>query len=880
MEVITSHTNADFDTLASMVAAKKLYPEARIVFPGSMEKGLRDAVKSFPMPVEIDRLKDIDLSKVTRIILVDISSSARIGPFKELLGRAGLELHVYDHHPARKSDIYPDLKVIEPYGSTTTILTHIIIERDIALSPDEATILMSGIYEDTGSLTFPSTTTKDYGAAAHLLSCGADLKVVSELLDHSLTHDDVRFLNDFIETETTFTVGGTDVVVAAGSVEGYHDDISVLAHKLIEIDSLKTLFLLGDTGDRVHLVARSSLTEVDAGLIADALGGGGHRHAASATLKGVSLIEAREKLVRAIKELVAPRALASEMMSAPPITVCIGDAISEAEKKILRYNVNAVPVIKIEEGKSLLAGIITRQTVSKAVYHGLGKEPVGDYMTTEYETVSPGTSLDEVRAQVFKYGQRLLPVLEEGALVGVITRTDLLKLLQDELIETPTQERPSKKKRKVENLLREMLPRELVELLKDAGEVAEELGFKAYAVGGFVRDVVLRRKNLDIDIVVEGDGKRFASEFGKRHGAKVRCHDRFKTAVVKFSDAPYAGLDIDIATARLEYYEEPGALPTVELSSLKLDLYRRDFTINTLAIELNPQRFGLLIDFFGAQVDIKGKSIRAIHNLSFVEDPTRILRAVRFSERFGFAIAKQTRNLIKNTIKLDIFKSLSGTRLQGELRNILKEEIASPALQRLDELGLLVLIDPHLKWDDSMARLFERARDTLAWYRLLYREEPVDKWLVLFLALTDQLDEIELNALSSRLKMAGKKLCAVLGARPRGREALQMMRRMKGDSAISPSQIYHLLRPLPLEVILYMMEKGDDESVKESISDYITTYQDVETILTGEDLIAFGMVAGPKVGEALDGLLDGRLNGEIVTREDEESFVRDLLEKG
>ncbi len=867
MEVITSHTNADFDTIASMVAAKKLYPDAHIVFPGSLEKPLREALSSLSLPFEIEKLKNIDLSKVTRLILVDIRSSARIGRFSDLVGRDGVDIHIYDHHPETKDSIRGSVEVIGEYGSTSTILTLIIKERALPLSSNEATILMAGIYEDTGSLSYRSTTVKDYSAAAFLLESGADLVRVSELLSNEMTPDEVDTLNRFLKSETKYSVGGVDVVIAEGYVEKHKEDVSIIAHRLSEIDSPGALFMLADAGDRIHLVARSAVNEVNAGLVAIELGGGGHPSAASATLKGLSLIEAKERLVRAIKKCVIPKTVARDMMSSPTITVAPQTTIEEAEKKILRFNINAVPVC---EGGVML-GILTRQTASKAVYHKLSKRIVSEYMTTEYETVLPETSIDDIRIKIFSHGQRLLPVVDSSAMIkGVITRTDLLKLLQDELVEHPGRGDTGRRTRSLKNLMGERLPEWVMKLLKDAGETASELGFRAYAVGGFVRDMILRRDNLDIDIVIEGDGIVFAKEFAARQGFHVRSHERFKTAVLITPD----GFQVDVATARLEYYEEPGALPTVELSSLKLDLYRRDFTINTLALEITPPKFATLIDFFGAQSDIKDKTIRAIHNLSFVEDPTRILRAVRFSERFGFGIAKQTLNLIKNTLKLDCYRQLSGARLRDELKNILKEDIAASALTRLSELGVLNLIDPDIKWDTRMEALFERARDTLAWYRLLYRKEPVKVWLVLFLALTDQVEDASLMALAGRLTIEGRRTREILGARGQGIDALNRLRR---DTSLIASECYRLLDPLPLEVTLYLMERSEDESVKKVFSDYITRQRGTGTLLNGADLMKMGVTEGPEIGLLLSAILGKRINGEIETKEEEEGFVRAAL---
>ncbi len=863
MEVISTHTNADFDTLASMIAAKKLYPAAHIVFPGSLEKKLKEGLERLSLPCKIEKIKEIDLEAVTRLILVDVRQAARIGPFAGIIDRKGLDIHIYDHHPATDRDLSGSVEVVRPYGSTTTVMAEVIRKKGIELTSEEATVLMAGIYEDTGFLTYPSTTVQDFEAAGFLLKKGADLSAVSDLLKRELTPAEVSLLNKLLESQTTYTVGGIEVVIAEVSLESYRGDISVLAHKVRDIEGMATLFMLADSGDRVHIVARSRVSAVNVGLVLKDLGGGGHAHAASATLKGMTLIQAKEALLSALKKRLLPLKTAGEIMSYPPITLERKARVSDAVAFMRRYNINAAPVVKDKK----VEGVITRQTVDRALYHGLGASPVGDFMTEEFQTVRAGASVEEVREIFIGYGQRLIPVLKDKKVVGVLTRTDILKLLQEELRERPG---AGVKKRGLKNLMRERLPSWLLEILKEMGETADSLGSTAYVVGGFVRDLLLRRENLDVDIVIEGgDGITFAREYARRRGLRVRAHKRFKTAVLIFPD----GFNIDVATARLEYYERPGALPTIEQSSLKLDLYRRDFIINTLAVELNPKRFGALTDFFGAQRDLKEKKIRALHSLSFVEDPTRAFRAVRFSEKFGFKIDAHTLNLIKNAVKLNVFAHLSGPRLLDELRHILEEETAAKSVKRLHELGLLPLVHKKITWNGESEKLFERAVKTLEWHRLLFTGEKALGWLVLFLAMTDALTEREFSALTTRLSVEGKRARAVVETRSEGLRALKKI----NSGVLKKSEIYELLKPVPVETVIYLMAKAGSEGVKRALSSFITKSKETETILKGNDLTPLGVKPGPEMGTILKALLYGKIDGTVVTREDEVEFVKEYI---
>jgi tRNA nucleotidyltransferase (CCA-adding enzyme) len=614
LTVITTHVNADFDAFASMLAAQKIYPEALVVFPGSQEKNLRDFfVKSMVYLYNIVRIKDIDLNAVKRLILVDTRQASRIGKFASIVDRPRLEIHIYDHHPSMPDDLSGSVEVIQMTGATISILTQILGDKEIPITPEEATIMALGLYEDTGSFTFISTTQDDYFAAAYLLSKGANLNVVSDIITREMTPEQVSLLNDMIEALNHHTVNGIDLAITGVSSETYIGDFAFLVHKLKDMQHLEVIFALASMENRVYMVARSRLPEVDVGEIAMAFGGGGHPSAASATIRGRTLIQVEEKLLGLLNRFINPKRSAKDLMSSPAIHVEPAVTLKEAAESLTRYNVNVVVVVESDE----LLGMISRQVIEKGLHHKLEDVPVREYMTTDIDTVRPDGTLSEIQEKIIGNKQRLLPVVENGRVVGVITRTDLLNTLVSERARIPEYEiesaewEPGVRKKRVTKFLTERLPAEIIELLRGIGSVADSLDYNAYAVGGFVRDIFLYQENLDIDVVIEGDGIEFAKALTAALGGRARSHEAFRTAVVILPN----GRKIDVATARLEYYTSPAALPTVETGSIKLDLYRRDFTINTLAIKLNPDGFGTVIDFFGAQQDLKRKVIRVLHNL-------------------------------------------------------------------------------------------------------------------------------------------------------------------------------------------------------------------------------------------------------------------------
>ena len=879
MDVITTHLGADFDAFASMLAAKKLYPEALIAFPGSPEKGLRDFfVTSALYALDITPATEIDLAKVSRLILVDTRQRDRIGVFQEIVDDPKVEIIVYDHHPASPNDIERGQTHIARTGACTTLMVEMLREKGISLSPDEATILMLGIYEDTGSLKFVSTTPRDLVAAAWLLEQGASLGVVSDLLIKEMTTEQVLLLHDLIRSTTHHRINGTDVHVATASSDTYVGDMAVVVHKLRDLENYNVLFVLISMEDRVYLVARSRLENVNAGEIARRFGGGGHPSAASATLKGMTLTEAKEALLKILHEAIPPELVARTVMSSPSILVHEKALIKDAQTLMTRYNINGLVVVDESER---ISGILTRQTVEKAAYHGLERSEVQQLMTTEFHTVAPDDSFEKVQRFVIGENQRLLPVVEKGRVLGVITRTDVMRIFRERVGEKvkegvlPTLSHPARQKQ-IRKLMAERLPSHVYAFLKKAGEIGDEMGIQVYGVGGFVRDLLLRRDTFDIDMVVEGDAVAFAERLAVLTNGVSRKHRKFKTANLSLPE----GFHVDIASARLEYYDRPAALPTVTHSSLKLDLFRRDFTINTLAVHLNPGSFGQLIDFFGAQEDLREKRIRVLNNLSFVEDPTRILRAIRFEQRFGFRLGKHTLNLMKHAVRSGFLDLLSGKRLFNELVLIFEEEDPVTVLKRMDELGVLKAIHPKLKINDRIINVLRLVGETLAWYHLLFQRQKIDPWVVYLFALTDYTHPDVLARVMERLKIPAKYRLKWLDERKEGMIRLAQLKKRLKAGRCPPSGVYETLRPLHLNTILFMLAKADTQTVKREISAFVTNYSKVKISLKGNDLKQLGIPQGPVYQEIFQTLLKLRLDGKISSREGEIAWIVKHVKNG
>lgn len=875
MDVIATHSNADFDGLASMVAARKLFPEAKLILPGGGQETVRKFLSVHDLGVI--KLKDIALSQITRLVLVDTQDSDRIGALKSCIGNPAIEVVVFDHHvePDPSCTGCSKQSIVESVGATTTLLVEQLRRLHIPVTPFEATVMALGLYEETGSFIFTSTTSRDLEAGAFLIAAGADLNIVAETLHRPLDPDAVALLNDLLEHSEVHYLEGRKVLVATSTVDRCRGEAAGVVHRLAELEGVDAVIVAVMMADRVEVIGRSRRPEVDVGWVAREFGGGGHAVAAAAAVKGRTLAEIKERIVHLLTTHYRPTLLAQDVMTHPVKTIAVDTSVTEAGQRMTAYGLNVFPIL---DEKDHYIGLVSRESIQKALFHRLDKLAVRDIMQTDAYSAQPDTPFHEIETAMIERNQRFVPIITDAKIVGVITRTDLLRTLHDDVLkvarmrtmrQNETEIESGGSRRNIERLLRSRLPQRLVTVIEEAGHLADRCGVPLFVVGGCVRDLLLGIENLDLDLVVEGDGIAFARKLGEVLRARVKVHERFGTAIVLSAD----GFRLDVATARTEYYEYPTALPTVEQSSIKKDLHRRDFTMNALAVRLNGKGFGDVLDFYGGQRDLNDKVIRVLHGLSFVEDPTRVFRAIRFESRFGFRLGKDTAALIAGAVKMNLFERLSGHRLLEELKLLLSEREPKQAIKRLAELHLLKFIHQKLSWSDRLNKLLDALDETIDWYRLLYLNRKMETWLVYMMGFLELLPERAVKDVLKRFPFSEQEAARLKMARV---GCHKVIRRLATKRSLKPAEAYRLLLGLSDETLLLLMAKSKGETVKRQVSAFLTTYQQVKPILTGADLKAMGLKPGPKFKEILDRLLDARLNGEIKTESEERELVTKL----
>lgn len=878
--LITCHSNADFDALAAMCAAALIYGPCDVLFPGTQEANLQtfyQELKERPGAAPgctflDDRVPDF--SKYGRLVSVDTRRRSRLRHVWPLLDNPGTRIEVWDHHPETSDDVHAHVCHAEICGAVTTLLIEEIQKRNIAVSRETATVLGLGIYSDTGSFSFSSVTQRDFAAAGWLLGRGMDINIISEKTAFSMTKEHIQALNALLESAQTYHINGADVVLAEATLDSYLDDFAFLAHKMMEMEKFDILFAIGRMDDRIQIVARSRSHAVNVGAVCSAFGGGGHAYAASASVRDKTLSEVRDGILTQLYLQEEGEKTARDYMSQPAIGIEEGHTIAEADELMLHFGLKTMPVFAPMTRRC--TGLIDSQITQKAIAHGLAGAPLTDYMRRNLKTLPVTATLRDITTVIVGARQRLVPIVSgDSSVVGVVSRTDLINIFAQEPGRmNPTDRAP--KSRNMGRTMRDRLPKDVLDILEKAGALGRSRQTPVYVVGGFVRDLLLKTPNHDIDLVVEGDGIGFARAFAGVLGGRVRVHKKFLTSVVIFPGAGGKEERVDVATARLEYYESPAALPTVEHSSIKMDLYRRDFTINALAIRLDCEPMGEIVDFFGGQKDIRDRVIRVLHTLSFVEDPTRCLRAVRFEQRYHFRIGPATEKLIKNDVSLKLLDKLSPSRLFNEFEHICAEETAILCIRRLHELGILQAIHPQLSINPDRKEMLIRTAKVMAWYRLLYIDEEMRPWLVYFLVLCSSLTYAVTLEVFRRLGIPPALKNEVLGCREKARSLRSSLKRLTATPGFRVSALCAMLRPLPVEFVLYLMADMEVPETRRALSRYITVWRTEKPGVDGRDLKKLGLAPGPAYGVILQRLLEAKLDGTAASPEEQLSLAREL----
>lgn len=924
MDLVLCHTTADFDTLGAAVGLARLLPGSRIVLAGGAHPTVQDFLALHRDEYPLMERRAVDVGQIRSLTLVDAQTRDRLGPVAEWVDWAeqqGLPITIYDHHVGLAGDIKASSRVVEPVGAASTLVVEKLKAQDVCLTIAEATVIALGIHVDTGSLTFEQSTARDAEALAWLMSQGASLSALAEFVEPGLSPTLQVLLAEAMEALILENRQGFTLAWVLLDLEGYVPGLSALAERLISLSDCDSLVLGGrytvkSGTDKLMLIGRArgrvaGSNGINFNNIFGPLGGGGHATAAAVTLTTENAQGVMGQVMGQVRSQVPPPPTARELMSSPVRTIRPHTTIQEAQRILLRYGHAGLSVVN-EEGQ--LVGIISRRDIDLALHHGFSHAPVKGYMSTDLKTITPDTPLPEIEYLMVTYDVGRLPVLEGNNLVGMVTRTDVLRQIhhshlshqtppnsrQSSLEATPSDALPPTAPASIsaptaESLyqqLRQALRPGLWEVLQQMAGVAQERGWHLYLVGGAVRDLLLAPGAADstlslqdLDLVVDGyyqtaevgAGLALAEAVKAAHPeVELQVYGQFQTAALvwhKDSPGDLAALMIDIATARTEFYPYPAANPEVEASSIRQDLYRRDFTINALAVRLTAPGRGMLLDFFGGLVDLRRRAVRVLHANSFIEDPTRIYRAVRFAVRLGFTIDAQTEGYIRHAIDSGVYAEMQRqvakvpalqARLRNELEYILEADYWQPALRLLEDLGALRCLHPDLAMSD---RIWHQLRRVTRWLQRFDPQHQLRPWemrLEVLLAAAPP-DDRRRVAETLQLSQASQDRLGQLAQREQSWQQI-----LPGYQR--PSEIAQFLRGVDLGTLL-LVSARQPRPVGQIVWRYLTQWATVKPPLDGNDLKALGYPPGPRYREMLEALLAAQLDGQLHSQAEAKVFL-------
>jgi len=505
--------------------------------------------------------------------------------------------------------------------------------------------------------------------------------------------------------------------------------------------------------------------------------------------------------------------------------------------------------------------------------HHLGHAPVKAFMSHEVIHISPDTSVSDINELLVTHNIGRLPVIEDEQLIGIVTRTDLLKYLHGSHTSYWYQKIFLDPDVEVLNCRQalEQLPGNIYELLRAAGTVGDEQHQNVYVVGGFVRDLMLKTDNWDIDFVTEGDGITFAQALHQVVGGKLTIHPQFETAVIRLS----SHITLDVVTARREYYEYPAALPKVEKSNIWSDLFRRDFTINCMAVSLNQSTFGDMSDYFGGMKDLQQKSIRVLYNLSFIEDPTRIFRAVRFAARLGFHIEASTRQFLEQALQNDMIRRLSHDRIREEFLHLIREqESLHRSMTMMKELGVFQALHPGFLVQTHTLDRLKSIRFAMEGFRQL-SPASFNQTVVIMMQMMSEVPAKDLDDVS-RILMANQTLIQQIIKSMNQRDSIYQV--LKEDE-VDRFTIYQLLRPHSEEALMFFYNDSDNAYIRHYIAFYLLKLRHIQLTISGNDLKLLGISPGPIYRRILDTVLKAKVLGTIYDHSGELAYAENLYRR-
>ncbi|MFO7815055.1 MAG: CBS domain-containing protein [Halanaerobiales bacterium] len=864
MDLIISHENTDIDGLAGMIAASKLYTEGQVVVSENMTTLAQRFLALYKDEFDISRYDEVDYDNINRVIVIDTHEFDRLGKLTELIKWDEVEVIVYDHHPHQKLD-WIKIDLSENVGSATSIIVNRLKRENIKLNRSEATLFALGISADTGNFMHLNTESEDLMAFAYLLEMGANKKVINEYLLETLDKNQKRVFELLIKHRKEIRIKDKNITLFNLKYPRYVTGLNNVVEKIKLLYQLSVVFVLVEMEGKVIIIGRSSDENVNLEEIFSELGGGGHSGAGSVSLK-TDLELARNKLETTIREKIKVSAKVKEVMQ-DPLKVKQDLKLEKVKEIMEEKDISGVLVVNEEER---VKGIFTTRDLRRLNEEDdLYRVPVKGYMTKKLIYIKPEDTIHQAQEKMVNNDIGRLPVIDQNdKVIGIITRRDILNQYYQEETAHQNQNRYvsslvsiTPEKVKILKKLAE-LPDQIRKLFKKIGKIAQDNDSRVFLVGGMVRDLLLDKENKDFDFVVEGNIEGLIRDVALNYDVDYKYNSNFQTGSMLIEDH----YELDFAVSRNELYTHPGALPKVKKADLFDDLFRRDFTVNALAVALHPEEYGYLYDFFKARADVENRILKALHRFSFLDDPTRIIRGIRIVLQHNLEIEEETKALMQEAIRLNRFSDVTFPRIYKELRLLFTEKPGEEFLNILEEIPFLRLLYDGYKIPDNIKSKWERAEHYLAYFD--NNNYNVKEWAVYFSLIFKEIPRslIERWSLNSQVK-------DIILFKP-NEYNIKEITELTGSV-----ELYSSLKEISNEKLILLMAEYEDQKLEDKIFYFLEKISEIRISLDGNDLIELGFKEGPIISRALKLLKRQVLKGNLKTRQEQLDYAKKLKKK-
>ncbi len=856
-ELVAFAHNADFDLIAAARCLLLKNPGIKILHPVRLNQNAWEFARRQEWFKTI-KLVDLDWNGFTKVHLLGISLPRHNPELIDQLSRKRKECLTYAGRPARLPFKFHQTNI--QTCSLTSHFLNIFFKHSIEFSKEDALLFSLAITEKTWAGLASKTSRLDLEVLARLRTGKISPSRIANNVVLGLREGQTGLYQQMLKKIEDIHPGNWPVSLICVNSTGQVQDLEPVVDAVWSDIAPPIMVICITSGHFSRVWARSTLSQIDLVEVFKDFRPRINRNWIcfnfSENTPGISSLSLKEYL----KHNLPPDLVAEKIMSASPQTIGWNSTVKQALNQMLKFNIMSLVVTRDAE----FAGLITRRDLDRAVQMNLLESPIGPYIPTDIPVVGPGTPVRVLKNIMVRYNLTRLAVVDAGKVVGIITSRELLRALPDYLPLPPdylplAEQTVLPSFSQIEETLKRVFSLRVFHILQKIGREARKSGLKVYAVGGFVRDLLLETCNLDIDIVVIGDALPFARHLSQEFSCDLKVFDRFHTARIYLDD-----MKIDFSSARIEHYSDPGALPQIEFSGLSNDLFRRDFSINALALSLNPESMLELQDFFGGYSDLKQKKIKILHSFSFIEDPTRLFRAIRFAARFNFSLEKDTRRAFDLAIHRGCSGDLSKKRIGSEISRCLNEDRPHKMVEALFNAGLMQTLSPDLRDISMIPGRFRLVRGLVKRFKPFNQE--IDEEAILWSGILSALSLEQATGILEDMGTPHNQQVTITAALQAMDEVPGYLSSIEVNDNVS---LFFLLRNRPLEALIALMAYTLEKQNTRKILHFITDLRNVKPAVTGEDLKSFGIPAGSHMRLIFQKILEIKLRGNLLDREKE-----------